>query len=346
MWRRQNVEPGEPIPASLPQEQFPLCGGCSKWLTKTIKGAYRKGGAVNETLVAGPVRVQAQASEHRCAFCRALLPRTVSIIGISDAVDGGEDSIMTSGLCPSCDQWLVNLAVDSRSARSVARRQSEGEYGLVLHPNLRRVRASFLIQSDDLRAAVEEACAQLGLSVTALASETTIDVMFAEAATGGPLEEAIRTAGASAKTVVLVRAEETRELRDAIKAGAADWVTVPFTPQQLVGVLQRVTMQLSQRVTWDLETCVPMVHKLETTRPAIAVTPGDGVDPLLVAWSLRRFARGYDDIVMVDGRLVLLPLARPEYQWAIIERLTVVMGERAILLPYEAPRSKRFEASA
>jgi len=346
MWRRQNVQADATGFSSPARERFPLCHGCSKWIMKTIATTFHNRGDAGRALVAGPVRISARESEARCFFCRALLQGPASVIGLDSAVNGDAESIMTTGLCPSCDQWLVNLAVDSRSVRNVAKRQSEGDYGLVLHPNLQRVHASFVTQNESLDVAVREACEQLGISVAAASAATAVDVLFVEAAGDGASLQTVRTAHPSAKVIVLARAEASSELREAIIAGADDWVTVPFTPQQIVGALQRVTTHLSHPVQWDLETWVPRIHNLETTRPAIVVTPAPNVDPLLVAWSLRRFARGYDDLLMVDGHLLLLPLARPEYQWNIIERLTVVMGERAVFLPYEAPHTVRFEASA
>ena len=129
-------------------------------------------------------------------------------------------------------------------------------------------------------------------------------------------------------------------------AGASDWLTIPFTPQQLVGALQRAAVALEAPVLWDLGTCVPRFTTWRQQDRLSKLSRDGNVDPLVVAWSLRRFTRGYDDLAIVDGKLLLLPFARSEHLWFIIERLTVMMGERAMLLPYEPPQLQRFEASA
>lgn len=346
IWRRQNATAAEATSASAPREQFPLCRGCSAWIAKTAKVARRNRGGDEDSTVAGPLGLPLRESERRCAFCRAELGASLSVIGFLQSASEDGAPITTTRLCPSCDQWLINLIVDSRSARNVASRKAEGVYGSVLHPNLDGIQVGFAVRSENVEASLRASCAQLGLTVAPNAIETGLSVLFVEASDEGAAREATLGSSPGAKVIVLARVEAASELREAIKAGASDWITIPFTPQQLVGALQRVAANRRERVRWELDACVPQVHHLETTRPVIAAIQEPGVDPQLVAWSLRRFARGYDDIVMLNGRLLLLPLARPEHLWNIIERLTVVMGERATLLPYDAPRSERFEASA
>ncbi len=178
---------GETISPAASSDRFPLCGGCSEWISEVVKLARQNQDDLSKNLVTRPVKLAVRDDDDRCFFCRAMLRSRSAVMGLNRMSPDNGSPLVTNGLCPSCEQWLVNLAIDGMSARRVSRRQSEGEYGATLHPKLAHIRVDFAMEDEHLAASLRDDCERIGASIASTSAETTTSVVFAEAAGHGQL---------------------------------------------------------------------------------------------------------------------------------------------------------------
>jgi hypothetical protein len=148
--------------------------------------------------------------------------------------------------------------------------------------------------------------------------------------------------------IVLASLTSKDDLALSIQAGASDWLTVPLTPQQLTAALARARRKMLTPRAWDSSTCLPQVYLDGNDRPVLRFECETEVDPFAVAWTLRRFSRGYDELGVSQGAIVLVLRASARDVPAIAARMRhFVDGSARVTAPElisEAPR-RRFEVT-
>lgn len=224
--------------------------------------------------------------------------------------------------CDACEAWIASLASDGHTVRGRGDRQIDGPYGHWPHPNLRGVPVAFDIADASTLQVVRETCQAMGMT----------DVPYGERIR---VVEAARharhaQAASDAAVVVLAGPRSRRELLAALDAGARAWSTIPVTPQQLTACFATV-LRGGSPPSWDASTCLTVSLPEESPRASIICHPAQGVEPWDVAWLLRRFSRGYDHLVWVDGQIVLFPRASAELIEAIAARFRPLLAGRATL---------------
>ena len=87
-------------------------------------------------------------------------------------------------------------------------------------------------------------------------------------------------------------------------------------------------------------TGLPIAVEPPRGSPVLAVNVAAGVDGQLVAWRLKRYARGYDEVaVTVDGGLLVVPRCEPTLVPAVAKRLNGLLSGLASVASAElAPR--------
>ena len=109
LWRQQGVAAGANVAPAYARERFPLCTTCTEWISQAATLARQNHATLDETTIAGPVKLGIPDADDHCYFCRAQLHETVAVIGVHALLGDDGDPVVTTGLCASCDQWLVNL---------------------------------------------------------------------------------------------------------------------------------------------------------------------------------------------------------------------------------------------
>ena len=123
--------------------------------------------------------------------------------------------------------------------------------------------------------------------------------------------------------------------------GAVAWLTIPLTPQQVTAALSFALRQRGLRACWDPETGLPVAALEGFERNGVLCTPSDGADRFELAWLLKRFARGYDDVVMSNGEILLLPRASAGSLNLVIERLEKLLAGRCRFERFEGGGHRR-----
>ena len=99
-------------------------------------------------------------------------------------------------------------------------------------------------------------------------------------------------------------------------------------------------------MNWDQATGLAYANLAAEDRIALRCEPANGTDAFELAWLLKRFSRGYDDVVLADGEIVLLPRVQPDQVGAVVARLERLLAGRCRLIPIERGGPvRRFEAA-
>lgn len=325
-------------------QKSPLCEECTRWIGRATQLA-RLGRPELASILGAPVPTAGRmARAGECTFCRGRLRAPGATIEflplISD--DGGPGLQLV--LCGACEIWLASLVLDNRSARRVTHRDLDGEYGAFLHPNLRGIAVSIDTADEGTEIAIRHACASMGIDT---APGAAAPVLIVEASDDGRATRHLRDAfGPRRATVVAAPANAHHDLADALLEGATEWVTAPLTPQQLAAALARAVRLRPAPQEWDPASCLPIAHLPPRERAALVALPARDVDPFDAAWLLRRFARGYDELLVHDGAILLLPRAPASKLPAIAARLERVLLGRCRFAPFAPPALRHFEATA
>lgn len=327
-------------------QKCPLCDDCARWIVRAAQFA-RLGRPELASILGAPVPwADRMARAGECSFCRGRLHRPGAIVEFLPQRGAGEDDPhLQLVLCDACEIWLASLVLDNRSARRVAYRDLDGEYGAFLHPNLRGLEVVVDAEDTVTEDAILQACA--GMGIVAGEEGYGTPILVVEADTEGRATRRVSQSRTRWRAVIVVApAMARRDLSAALALGASDWVTAPLTPQQLAAALSRAIRIWPAPREWDPETCLPVARIAPEGRPALAAIPSGGVEPFELAWLLRRFARGYDELVVYGGTIVLFPRATPARIPSIAERLERVLLGRCRFEPFVAPERRRFEATA
>lgn len=326
-------------------QRCPLCAECTRWIVRAVQLA-RFGRPELASILGAPVPATGRiARAGECSFCRTKLGGAGAIVEFLPQDDSTDEPHLDLVLCPACEIWLASLVFDNRSVRRVAYRDLDGEYGAFLHPNLRGLEVVVDIEDQATEDAVLRACAEMG--IRAGEEGYGAPVLVVEAGADGRATRRVSRAPARWRGVVVAAPAGARhDLAAALALGASDWVTVPLTPQQLAAALSRAVRIWPAPREWDPETCLPVSRVPPEGRGALVAVPHGGTGPFELAWLLRRFARGYDDLLMYEGSMLLLPRASASLLPAIADRLERVLLGRCRFEPFVAPHRQPFEATA
>lgn len=314
--------------------QRSLCLECLRWLEQTV-GEVRADGDTG--LLASPSGGgRAMVFADQCQVCR--VPTTGPLSIVADAPRAPWPKLL---VCAACGAWVGSLAGAGASARGRSFRVIDGRYGEWPHPNLRSLSVDADIGDFAARAAVEAACAKMGVAIQRGGS-----VLIIEASNSGyARQRATEDETPRLAKVVLTTLATESDLRGALRAGASDWLTLPVTPQQVSGALTRAMR--GQRITSrDEATLLPRVVTLPALPEAILFDPLPGTTPFQAAWLCRRFARGYDDLGAYGEAIALFARAPSTDLPLVRERLGGLLRGRVRVRPGEAaPAPARFEAA-
>ncbi|MCC7365421.1 MAG: hypothetical protein IT303_13730 [Dehalococcoidia bacterium] len=319
------------MPGAGPAWTARVCWQCLRWLYDAISGARND----EPILIGSPTANGRQlAFEDQCRVCRHLLDGPAAIITLTPD-NPGWTGWPPVPVCPPCETWLTGLAWDGRSARQLATRAIDGEYGDWLHPNLRSLSVAIDVADRATRAVVATVCERMGVAVAARGAHA--DAVFSEIPVAPGLD--------AARVVLMVGFDARHRLPGALGPRVAGWLTIPATPQQVAATLTQVLR--NTRHAWDPVTALPVLRPVPMLPPALSVVVAHGGDVLEVTWLLRRFARGYDTVGVIAGKLVLIPRVPVARLGLVAERLEDVLRGRAVVTPLAGtPYPPRLHVSA
>lgn len=315
-----------------------VCGPCAEWLGGLASAARKPDGA--HKVLGGPSAGNRKlVFEDQCQVCCEMPSALASRIAwISPA---GQRLELFA--CTGCEAWLTALASDGRTVRGAGDRDIDGPYGNWPHPNLAGLHARIDIEDRAARALVAETLRAMGMVLI----EDAADVLITQATPAGHAAKMVRDRKSlDLAAVVLAGLRARRDLAGALEAGARAWATIPCTPQQITALVSRATR--APGGAWDTETCLPFVTPEGIDRPVVEAVPLPGVDPFELAWLLKRFSRGYDEVAWHNGSILVVPRAPSEHVAGMAERLAVLIDGRCdfkVLMPHQVAPPKRFEAA-
>ena len=335
-----------PLPATA-FVRHPLCEICIAWLTSVVANLALPGhSAVGPLLGAPGSRTRVRVFPDQCQLCKEMLGE--SGVLIDSVVAGGGGAALLPGMlvCDACDTWVGGLAEDGRSARGNAERAIDGQYGSWPHPNLREIAVRLRVRDAGLEASIRASCRRMGVEI--LDPPAPHAVLMIEAGVEGGAAPFLRARGVPvAGCLVLARIAEEQDLKACLELGISSWLTVPVTPQQVSAALSSVARQPGLRRRWEMATALPHVDLDYLARPALGITPAAGVTAFEAAWFVRRVTRGYDDVGVAEGVVIVVPRA-PETDLARVQaRIGRALAGRCTveILDAHSRRRRRLEAA-
>ncbi len=344
MLRRRIVRQGGlQLPeAAQPRWLHPLCGNCSEWLAGVVVQARRASSEPIPLLGSPVTNGRSLALDGQCQVCRTDLGPTIALLEWLDDASSVQPWLAYI-VCAVCEGWIGSLADDGRSARGRAGRDLDGRYGEWLHPNLREITVTVDVGDAGARATIEESCLAMGVA-TRNAEPRDSDVLLVEVARQSDFGPVVESASRSRILFAPITAHD--ELIAALESGAADWLTIPVTPQQVSAALARAKRQWRRRLPWDATTALPTALLTGDELPALEVRPVRGAPGFELAWLLKRFVRGYDEVAIVQGAIVVFPRVVERDLGAVAARLERVLhGRCTVVLRERAGPRSRFEAA-
>jgi len=324
--------------AHRPGSTVPLCEGCAEWLGGLAAAARQPDGA--HRVLGGPsAGGRKLVFEDQCQVCCEMpSTRAARLAWVSPS---GQRLELFA--CTGCEAWLTALASDGRTVRGAGDRDIDGPYGQWHHPNLRGLHVRLDIEDHSTRSLVAEACRTMGLVL----EPDDADILLTQATQGGHAARAIRERKThDLAVVVLAGLRARRDLAQGLEAGARAWTTVPVTPQQVTAAISRASR--GDYGAWDQETCLPIARVDRIDRPVIQCEPLPGTEFFELGWLLKRFSRGYDDVLAHNGMVLVVPRTPPEHVPAVAERLSILIDGRCVfrvLRPADVGATRRFEAT-
>ncbi len=305
-----------PLPAAA-FVRHPLCEVCVTWLASVAGNLATPQFSSGGPLLGAPgTRSRVRVFPDQCHLCKEMLGDAAVVVD-SVVIGGGPGPFPGMLVCGACDTWIGGLADDGRSARGNAERAIDGQYGSWPHPNLRAIDVSLQVSDRGLDSTIRESCRRMGVEIRDTAGDNS--VVFVEASTAGGAGEFLR-ADLARRTgrIILARLAAEADLKACLELGISTWLTNPVTPQQVSAALTVVARRPGYHQRWDAATALPAVDLEYLSRPALAVTPVEGVSPFEAAWLSRRVTRGYDEVGATNGVVIIVPRA-PEADIARVE---------------------------
>lgn len=315
-----------------------VCAACLQWLLGLVNGIRWETGEGPALVGAPAVAGLPQVERDQCHVCWTRPGEFASLVEAT-GVNGSAAAWAPLLCCRPCDGWLGSLATAGESARRRAQRQLDGAYGRWLHPNLRALSVAVDVSSAPVRAAIVQACVTMRLGVDPGPGEHAA-VAFHDVAS------VMRRPPGGRATIVVARYGEAAGLRGALAPGVREWLTDPITPQQVTAALVRVARGLPPP-RFDAHYLAPILVPGGESRPALALDPGPGGTPVETAWLARRFARGYDDVGVLGGQLVVVPHVALAEAVVVEQRLRRLLAGKVTVaaLPGGTGGWRRFEAA-
>jgi hypothetical protein len=316
----------------------PLCESCAEWLGG-LAAAARNPDAAHRVLGGPSSGNRKLVFEDQCQVCCEMpTERAARLAWVSPM--GSRLELFT---CTACEAWLTALASDGKTVRGAGDRDIDGPYGSWPHPNLRGLKVRLDIEDHTTRSLVAETCRAMGMALTGDAA----DLLLTQATPSGHAARTIRERkGLDLASVVLSGLRSRRDLAQSLDAGARWWTTVPVTPQQLTAAVSHASR--GDFGAWDPETCLPIIDTAKLERPVVQCDPLPGADLFELAWLLKRFSRGYDELGWAAGSILVVPRAPSDHVAGVAERLSVLVDGRCtfkVLRPAQVSPAKRFEAA-
>ncbi len=312
--------------AALSQDH-PLCGECIEWLAGVVANLaapqFARGALLGSPNAWSRVRV----FPDQCQLCKEMLGDD-AVLASSVTLSGGTAILPPMLICGACDSWIAGLADDGRSARGEAARAIDGSYGLWPHPNLRNIQIELHIRERGMEQAIRESCAQMGVGIAANGavpgSVLMIEATETDSAAWFLRSDQVLRRG----RIVLSRLAAEDDLKVCVGLGINDWLTLPVTPQQVSAALALITRQAGLKQRWDAVFALPAIDLRYLARPALAITPAAGVRPFEAAWFVKRVKRGYDDLGVSNGIMILAPRAPADALERVAERMARALSSR------------------
>jgi hypothetical protein len=314
-----------------------ICDGCGSWLASVLHAA---GGPGVQPAVFGMPRHgrRRRVFPDQCQLCRLPILAEAALLRF----DAGRQSPRgpQALLCPSCDGWFTSLASDLRSARGLVDRTIDGPYGESLHPVVGPVPVAIHVADADTLELVTTVCRRMGAVIADSEEDTPAQVTIVELR-GEPDARALAPAGE--RVVALVPYHLRAMLPTLAGAKVADWITLPATPQQLAHSVA-LTVRPQPVPALDPRTALPVAPALEAGTPVLAAVIPPSGDHSTVAWLLKRFARGYDEVVVdLTGRILVVPRCDQSQLPSVARRLTALLDGVAAVTPVEILPRKRLD---
>lgn len=312
-----------------------LCGGCLGFVREASEGAF--GGRL---LPGSPAAVAGPASGPRCGLCGGAAGGWAGLIDAEPAHPRWRPMLA----CDPCDAWVGALARDGRSFQGRVERATDGPTGTVLHPRLGSLTVVVAVPPGQVREEIERACGKAGARLLPEAGLAAADLLFAPAAARDVRERMAAARWMGCRAILLATQEDHAAVIEGLDAGAADWITSPVTPHQVVAALVMASGGSPAPATWHRPTALPEA----TSGPlpsAIRIRPIGGTSAFAAAWLARRFSRGYDRPVSWAGEILLLPHAPAGVLPAIAARLGKALEGRCRAEVVMNAASVRFEAA-
>ncbi len=305
-----------------------LCDDCYSWLSAIVGDVRHATVNSSAPILGAPFGgTRSLVFEDQCHLCREIVHLDASLV---ECVAGtaGVTSWQPILACMACDAWLASVADDGRSARGEASRTLDGAYGRWLHPNLGGLRVSLDVQDEVTNAVVRATCRAMGVVIEEHAEDAGGALRIIEARHPDRATQRLRLSPHAARAIVLAPLSAHADLAAALDVGASDWLTIPLTPQQLTAALVRGRTGPGVPATWDPAFCLPVVHGGTTERPVLRIAPRSGQVRFDVAWAVKRFCRGYDEIGCA-GDHILMTLKAPRADAPrVAARLQALLGDR------------------
>jgi len=301
------------------------CVDCGTWLAGTlgISAALRPGTVYGVPAPSG----RRVVFNDQCRICRLPVASDASVVAI-DASLSRVPPRSNVLLCGACTAWFLAVASDLRSVRGLATRNIDGPYGEVIHGKVGEMTLCVATLDDTTRQLIATVAERMGaqlidLTPTAMDAQTVLVVELARPS------DPVDWQWHPGQVIALVPEALRGRLPEVATARRADWITLPATPQQVAHALLR-TSRFGQGLPRDSTTGLPIALEPEVGSPMLAVRPRAGADPQLVAWRLKRYARGYDEIaVTTEGVLVVVPRCEPGLVPTVASRLDGLLGDLA-----------------
>lgn len=321
--RRWHAEPsGTGIAVAGKPVTIEACGDCGTWLARALGiGAARGPGTIYGVPAPSGRRV---VFNDQCRICRLPVASDASVV----AIDTSSSSVPPRSsvlLCGACTAWFVAVASDLRSVRGLATRNIDGPYGQVIHGNVGEMTLCVATLDDTTHQLIATVAERMGARIidpTAGTTDAQTVLVVELARPTDPVEWRTHPG----QVIALVPEALRGRLPEVATASRADWITLPATPQQVAHALLRAA-RFGYGLPRDSTTGLPIALEPEVGSPLLAARPAAGADPQLVAWRLKRYARGYDEIaVTTEGVLVVVPRCEPGLVPTVASRLDGLLG--------------------
>jgi CheY-like chemotaxis protein len=199
------------------------------------------------------------------------------------------------------------------------------------------------VEDHTTRSLIAETCRAMGMDLTL----EPADLLITQATATGHAARKIRERkGLDLTAVVVAGLRARRDLEQSLEAGARCWATVPITPQQLTAALSHASR--GDFGSWNSETCLPVLDVRKLDRPVVQCEPLPETELFELAWLLKRFSRGYDEVGWHNGAVLVIPRAPSDHVDGVAARLSVLVDGRctfSVLRANQVKPSVRFEAT-